>query len=153
MRSVVQALGSKTQCSSWACMCRCTVTLPWPKHHVMVLNHPSGTYIKYMLHHWISITGHMWSSTPSLSPSMVKSWLLMVGYGVYCVAVVVPDGPDHVLIFILYANKGFRNLALLWIWLSYRHHTHPTPRILSHFWRNMWYFIEGIWCVGQHMRS
>ena len=64
--SVVQTLSSKNQGNSWVCMCRCVVTLPWPKFHVILLNHPSGTYIK-MLHHWISIIGLTWPSTPTIA--------------------------------------------------------------------------------------
>ena len=48
MRSVVQAINSKNQRNSWVCMCKCLVTLPWPKFYAILLNYPSGTYIKYV---------------------------------------------------------------------------------------------------------
>lgn len=139
MRSVVQALESKNSCSSWACMCRCAVTLPWPQHHVMILNHPYGTYIKYVaspdINYWARVT-----IDTECSPSMAKSWLLTLGYGVHWVAAVVPDDAGHIAILMLYTNKGFHDLALLWIWLSYRHHTHPTPACCPIF--------GGIWDIS-----
>ena len=81
-----------------------------------------------MLQYRISIIGLMWPLTPSVSPSMAKSWLLMIGYGVYWVAVVVPDGPGHIAIFMLYTNKGFITLHCC----GFDYHTNITPILPPH---------------------
>ena len=47
-------------------MGRCVVSLPLPKFYIILLNHPSGTYVK-MLHHWVSIIGLRWPSTQTIA--------------------------------------------------------------------------------------
>ena len=152
MRSVVQAIESKNPRSSWACMCRCAVTLPWPQHHVMILNHPYGTYIKYVaspdINYWarVTIDTECFPIYGQIMAIDVRVWGALGGSG----------GPrwcrSYCHINVIY-KQGVPWPCIV-VDLTIIPTSHPShPRMLSHFWRNLRYFIEGIWCVGRHMRS
>ena len=67
---------------------RCLVLSLWPKHHVIVLYHPSGTYIKYVVSPEISYWVHRTLSTNYRhTASETVIYILRGNFGRICILV------------------------------------------------------------------